>query len=124
MVLTKRVRSKLLLLTTAFALTFTSYSALGSPKANAFTSSDGDTAIQAFNAKFWDSSAKLFWKNSNRGSNYMDFWIEAELWETVMDAYLHTSDAGLKAQLRTQIDDIFDGTVAKYGGGLDEQSFQ
>ena len=115
MVLTKRVRSKLLLLTTAFALTFTSYSALGSPKANAFTSSDGDTAIQAFNAKFWDSSAKLFWKNSNRGSNYMDFWIEAELWETVMDAYLHTSDAGLKAQLRTQIDDIFDGTVAKYG---------
>ena len=41
----------------------------------------------------------------------------------VMDAYRHTSDAGLKAQLRTQIDDIFDGTVAKYGEDWTDNHF-
>ncbi|GJM83052.1 hypothetical protein HMSSN139_55480 [Paenibacillus sp. HMSSN-139] len=41
--------------------------------------------------------------------------MEAELWEMVMDAYLRTSDPELKAQLRAQIDEIFDGAVLKYG---------
>ena len=41
--------------------------------------------------------------------------MEAELWELVMDAYQHTSDPALKAELKTQIDDVYDGTVAKYG---------
>lgn len=105
---------KFLVLPLAFSLSITSMSAIGITKAHAFSSSDADTAIKAFNAKFWDSNAKMFWKNSNH-SNHQDFWVEAELWEMVMDAYLHTSDPDLKDQLRAQIDDVFDGTVAKYG---------
>ncbi|MFC5649235.1 carbohydrate-binding protein [Paenibacillus solisilvae] len=113
--LKKTKPSKFVVLTMACSLIFTSASAIGAAKANAFSSSDADTAIEAFNAKFWDSSAKYFWTNSNHGNNYQGFWVEAELWEMVMDAYVHTTDASLKAKLRTQIDDIFDGTVAKYG---------
>lgn len=78
-------------------------------------SPDADTAMKAFNAAFWDGNAKFFWSNSNRGASYQGFWVEAELWEMVMDAYLNASDAGLKTALRAQIDEIFDGTVAKYG---------
>jgi predicted alpha-1,6-mannanase (GH76 family) len=107
---------RFLVLPLAFALTFTSMSAIRTTTAAyAFTPSDADTSIEAFNAKFWDSNAKYFWVNSNHGNNYQGFWVEAELWEMVMDAYVHTSNTGLKSQLRTQIDDVFDGTVAKYG---------
>ena len=115
MVLTKRVRSKLLLLTTAFALTFTSILPWEAQKRMHLLRRTEIRPYKHLTRNFGTAAQSYFWKNSNRGSNYMDFWIEAELWETVMDAYLHTSDAGLKAQLRTQIDDIFDGTVAKYG---------
>ncbi|MCY9698369.1 carbohydrate-binding protein [Paenibacillus alginolyticus] len=119
---------KFLALTLVFSLSFTSLSAVRSTKAYALASSNedtakkainaksnADTAIEAFNAKFWDSNAKYYWTNSNHGGEYQGFWVEAELWEMVMDAYVHTSNAELKAKLRTQIDDIFDGTVAKYG---------
>jgi predicted alpha-1,6-mannanase (GH76 family) len=119
---------KSLVLTLVFSLSFTSLSAVRSTKAYALTSSNedtvkekintksnADTAIEAFNAKFWDSNAKYYWTNSNHGGEYQGFWVEAELWEMVMDAYVHTSNAELKAKLRTQIDDIFDGAVAKYG---------
>ncbi|TFE22806.1 carbohydrate-binding protein [Cohnella luojiensis] len=111
----KSVTFKLLMLTLAFTLTFTSVSSIRTTEASANTSSDADAAIEAFNAMFWDSNAKYYWTNSNRGNNYQGFWVEAELWEMVMDAYVNTSDAALKSKLRTQIDDIFDGTVAKYG---------
>ncbi|MDQ0920347.1 carbohydrate-binding protein [Paenibacillus sp. V4I5] len=121
---------KFIVLTLACSLSFTTMSAITSTKANAFTSSDAevaitkanvftssdaDVAIEAFNTKFWDSDAKYFWTNSDHGNNYQGFWVEAELWEMVMDAYVHTSDPSLKSKLRTQIDDIFDGTVAKFG---------
>jgi predicted alpha-1,6-mannanase (GH76 family) len=115
MALKKTKPSALLVLSLALSLIFASMSAIGSTKAYAFTSSDADTAMEAFNAKFWDSQAKYFWTNSNHGGSYQGFWVEAELWEMVMDAYDHTSNPTLKAKLRTQIDDIFDGTVAKYG---------
>ncbi|MBB6734835.1 carbohydrate-binding protein [Cohnella zeiphila] len=101
--------------TVAVALACSPLSVIGPAQASAFTSSDADTAIKAFNSAFWDSSAKYFWANSGHGNSYQGFWVEAELWETVMDAYLNTSDPSLKASLRTQIDDVFDGTVAKYG---------
>ncbi|MBB6672406.1 carbohydrate-binding protein [Cohnella nanjingensis] len=114
-----------------------SWSGFGTPAANAaegatatpaasqigFSPSDADTAMKAFNQAFWDPNAKFFWSNSNRGTNYQGFWVEAELWELVMDAYLHTSDAGLKATLRNQIDEIFDGTVAKYGADWTDNHF-
>lgn len=115
MALKKTKPSALFVLTLAFSLIFASMSAFGSTKAYAFTSSDADAAMEAFNAKFWDSESKYFWTNSNHGDSYQGFWVEAELWEMVMDAYVHTSNPTLKAKLRTQIDDIFDGTAAKYG---------
>ncbi|MFD2124587.1 carbohydrate-binding protein [Paenibacillus xanthanilyticus] len=96
------------------AMSLTASPSLGTSTAHAFTSTDADTAIQAFNAKFWDPAAKMFWKDSKRGT-HQDFWVEAELWELVMDAYQHTTDPALKAQLRAQIDDVYAGTVAKYG---------
>ncbi|MUG65241.1 carbohydrate-binding protein [Paenibacillus campinasensis] len=106
---------RLLALPLVVALLFTSVIGAAPVQAASFGPADADAAIRAFNAKFWDPQAKYFWADSNRGDNYQSFWVEAELWEMVMDAYLHTSDPELKAQLRTQIDDIFDGTVAKYG---------
>ncbi|MEG6587587.1 carbohydrate-binding protein [Paenibacillus barengoltzii] len=109
--------SKLLALTLTMALSISLLTGANASEAHAasWTSKDADAAIRAFNAKFWDPQAKLFWADSNRGSNYQGFWVEAELWEMVMDAYLRTSDRELKAQLRAQIDDIFDGAVLKYG---------
>ncbi|WP_274651434.1 carbohydrate-binding protein [Paenibacillus humicola] len=107
-------KSGWLALPMAAVLSFTSLAGIGAPKAHAFASSDADTAIKAFNTAFWDAGAKFFRANSGSSDN-QGFWIEAELWELVMDAYDHTTDDGLKAKLRTQIDDIFDGTVAKYG---------
>jgi predicted alpha-1,6-mannanase (GH76 family) len=108
-------RSKYLVFSLVVSLIFASNSVIGPRKVNAFTSSDADIAIEAFNAKFWDSHTRNFWANSDHGSNYQGFWVEAELWEMVMDAYVHTSNPSLKSKLRTQINDIFDGAVAKYG---------
>ncbi|MBB3114017.1 putative alpha-1,6-mannanase (GH76 family) [Paenibacillus phyllosphaerae] len=111
------MKKKLLRLVTVpliAALSLTATPAFGHSTAHAFTSSDAETAIQAFNAKFWDPGAKMFWKDSKH-SNHQDFWVEAELWELVMDAYQHTNDPALKAQLRAQIDDLYEGTVAQYG---------
>lgn len=106
----------------AAVLAFGALSETGGSAAYAFQASDGDAAIKAFNAAFWDPSANMFWGNTNR-KDHQGFWVEAELWEMVMDAYQHTSDPGLKAQLRAQIDDIFDGTVAKYGSDWTNNPF-
>lgn len=111
----KRSLLRLTALPLIMALLLTSVIGAAPVRAASFGPADADAAIKAFNAKFWDPQAKYFWANSNRGDNYQSFWVEAELWEMVMDAYLHTSDPKLKAELRTQIDDIFDGTVAKHG---------
>ncbi|MFB9330039.1 carbohydrate-binding protein [Paenibacillus aurantiacus] len=110
----KRKLLRLIAVPLVAAMSLTASPAFGPSTAHAFVSTDADTAIQAFNAKFWDPGAKMFWKDSKRG-NHQDFWVEAELWELVMDAYQHTSDKALKAQLRAQIDDIYAGTAAKYG---------
>ncbi|MDU2241717.1 MAG: carbohydrate-binding protein [Paenibacillus sp.] len=113
----KRTLSKFLALTLTMALSISLLTGAKAPEAQAasFGPVDADAAIRAFNAKFWDPQAKYYWADSNRGSNYQGFWVEAELWEMVMDAYLRTSDPELKAQLRAQIDEIFDGAVLKYG---------
>lgn len=122
MTLKKNRFFKFLAVPLTVVLTFGSVSALGTSTTYAFTSSDGDTAMKAFNQTFWDPAAKIFWGNSSH-SDHQGFWVEAELWEMVMDAYQHTSDSDLKAQLRTQIDDIFDGTVAKYGADWTNNPF-
>lgn len=107
----------------AFTLVFTAFFGAAASPANAFRASDGDTAIRAFNQYFWDAEAKHFWASSNRGDAYQGFWVEAELWEMVMDAYLHTSDKELKKQLRQQIDDVFEGAVSKYGEDWTDNPF-
>ncbi|WP_044480374.1 carbohydrate-binding protein [Paenibacillus antibioticophila] len=99
----------------ALALVVTSFFSGGAAPVKAYQSTDADTAMKAFNQKFWDPQAKYFWENTNQGDAYQSFWIEAELWELVMDAYLNTSDPVLKTELRAQIDDVFNGAVAKYG---------
>ncbi|MBO7748477.1 carbohydrate-binding protein [Paenibacillus sp. MWE-103] len=120
----KSTSLRFLALAAACSLVLAPLAAMGpAPKANAYASSDADTAIKAFNAAFWDGGAKYFRTNSKQADNYQGFWVEAELWETVMDAYLHTADPALKAQLRTQIDDVFDGTVAKYGADWTNNHF-
>ncbi len=94
---------------------------VGSPKAEAFTTSNADDAMAALVNVFYDSSAKYFYVNSDHqihsehahgpdGGLYTDFWWEAQLWETVMDAYERTSSP----VYRTMIDDIYTGFNNKY----------
>ncbi|MDR9852356.1 carbohydrate-binding protein [Paenibacillus sp. VCA1] len=113
---------KLFAVPLAAVIAFGALSEAGGSTAHAFQASDGDKAMKAFNAAFWDPAAKQFWGDTNR-KTYQGFWVEAELWEMVMDAYQHTSDPDLKKQLRAQIDDIFDGTVAKYGSDWTNNPF-
>ncbi|HBM79880.1 MAG TPA: glycosyl hydrolase, partial [Clostridiaceae bacterium] len=46
-----------------------------------------------------------------------------ELWEMVMDAYINTSNQDLKSKLRAQIDQVYDGTVKKYGSDWTNNHF-
>lgn len=89
--------------------------------AQAATSTDADDAMSAFIDAFWDPDAKYFYTNSDQQIHaehahgpenglYTDFWWEAQLWETVMDAYERTSSA----TYRDMIDDVYDGFVAYY----------
>lgn len=91
------------------------------PTASAFTSANADTAMNGFVNAFYDASAKYFYTNSDHqihaahaygpnGGLYTDFWWEAQLWETVMDAYERTGSS----TYRTMIDDIYTGFNAKY----------
>jgi len=114
---------RLLAVPLALSLTFGSlFAGGGAAGAATYAPADADAAFKAWNSTFWDGGAKMFWKTTNR-DNHMDFWIEAELWELVMDAYQHTSDSALKAQLRTQIDDVYQGIVAQYGADWTNNPF-
>ncbi|SEN95985.1 carbohydrate-binding protein [Paenibacillus sp. OV219] len=113
---------KLIVLPIALALSITPLMPNGVPRAHAFEAADAKTAIESYNATFWDANAKYFWKTSNH-DGYQDFWVEAELWELVMDAYLEATDPVLKAKLRAQIDDVYDGAVAKYGQDWKNNTF-
>lgn len=87
----------------------------------AFTPSNADDAMTAFNNVFWDSTNKYFYANSDHQIHsehafgpdnglYSDFWWEAQLWDTVMDAYQRTNSSSY----RQQIDDVYDGFLAFY----------
>lgn len=89
--------------------------------ARAATSSQADTAMDAFVAAFWDDSKDYFFVNSDHAihpehahgpesGRYTDFWWEAQLWELVMDAYERTGSA----TYRQMIDDVYTGFVAYY----------
>lgn len=87
--------------------------------AGASTPDDADVAFEAFVDAFWDPAKKYFFTNSDHVIDpghaygpedglYTDFWWEAQLWETVMDAYQRTGDP----DQRQMIDDVYDGFVA------------
>ncbi|MEK3983190.1 glycoside hydrolase family 76 protein [Paenibacillus sp. FSL K6-3166] len=93
----------------------------GYQRADAFTAANADTAMNSFVNTFYDASAKYFYTNSDHlihsehasgpnGGLYTDFWWEAQLWETVMDAYERTGSS----TYRTMIDDIYTGFNTKY----------
>ncbi len=100
------------------AATLTLSLGVASP-ASASTPDDADQAIDAFVDAFWDPSKNYFFTNSDHVIDpahaygpedglYTDFWWEAQLWETVMDAYERTGDP----DQRQMIDDVYDGFVA------------
>lgn len=85
----------------------------------ASTPDDADVAFDAFVDAFWDPTKNYFFTNSDHvidpahaygpeGGLYTDFWWEAQLWETVMDAYERTGDPDQRAM----IDDVYEGFVA------------
>ncbi|MCL6442763.1 MAG: carbohydrate-binding protein [Alicyclobacillus sp.] len=87
----------------------------------AFSSSDADAAMNSFVNAFWDPNMKYFYTNSDHqihsshafgpmGGLYSDFWWEAQLWETVMDAYQRTGSS----TYRSMIDDVYNGFTAQY----------
>ena len=87
----------------------------------ASTSSDAQSATDAFINTFWNSNTKYFYTNSDhqihsahaygpQNGLYTDFWWEAQMWEVVMDAYQRTNSAAY----RQMIDDVYDGFVAQY----------
>jgi len=89
--------------------------------ASASATADADVAFDAFVDAFWDPTEKYFFTNSDHVIDpahaygpedglYTDFWWEAQLWETVMDAYERTGDP----DQRDLIDDVYDGFVAFY----------
>jgi len=91
--------------------------------AHASTATDADTAMSAFVTAFWNPSTQYFYTNSDHvihaehahgpeGGLYTDFWWEAQMWETVMDAYERTGSPTYLAM----IDDVYDGFVAYYPG--------
>jgi predicted alpha-1,6-mannanase (GH76 family) len=91
--------------------------------AAASTADDADQAFDAFVDAFWDPAKNYFFTNSDHVIDpahafgpedglYTDFWWEAQLWETVMDAYQRTGDA----EQRQMIDDVYDGFVAYHPG--------
>lgn len=114
MILGKRIA----ILVVAAALALPAFG--GAKPAAAFTSANADTAMNGLINTFYDSSAKYFYTNSDHavhshasgpnGGLYTDFWWEAQLWETVMDAYQRTNSS----VYRTMIDDVYAGFNAKY----------
>ncbi|ANE45499.1 hypothetical protein SY83_03255 [Paenibacillus swuensis] len=98
---------------------------IGIKDANAFTSANADTAMNGFVNTFYDANAKYFYTNSDHqihthahgpnGGLYTDFWWEAQMWETVMDAYERTGSS----TYRTMIDDIYAGFNSKYPNMMD-----
>ncbi len=76
------------------------------PPAQAVTPADADLAFSSLNKVYWDPAAKLF-RKEEQGSKKADFWLAAQLWDTVMDQYDRTGSADVKRQ----INEVYDGFV-------------
>jgi len=110
-----------------FSCAFISCGLLSGNTAHAFTTSNASTAMTNFVNTYWDSNANYFFRNSDHQAHgadpsdgsfyyqpdngvYTDFWWEAQLWETVMDAYQRTGSS----TYRTMIDNVYNGWIADY----------
>ncbi|WP_068605949.1 glycoside hydrolase family 76 protein [Paenibacillus swuensis] len=92
------------------AVVMTSVWFVNPQKASAFSSADADAAMTAFNSKFYNSQTKWFYANTNRNSD-QSFWVEAHMWNLVMDAYERTNNPAYL----TQINDMYSTLVARHG---------
>lgn len=121
MIILKRLKAKIKGIVAIATFTFFILSSIATLRVEAFTSSNADDAMTAFNNVFWDSTNKYFYTNSDHQIHsehafgpdnglYSDFWWEAQLWDTVMDAYQRTNNSFY----RQQIDDVYDGFLAFY----------
>lgn len=82
---------------------------VAAPAARAVTAEEADTAFNSLNQVYWDAGAKFYHKEES-GTNKADFWLEAQLWDTVMDQYDRTRSDTVKKQ----INDLYDGFMAYY----------
>ena len=77
--------------------------------ARALTPAEADTAFRSLNQVYWDAATKFFRKEET-GATKADFWLEAQLWDTVMDQYDRTHSETVKQQ----VNDLYDGFMARY----------
>jgi predicted alpha-1,6-mannanase (GH76 family) len=77
--------------------------------AQAVTPAEADMAFNSLNKIYWDPATQFF-RKEEQGDKKADFWFSAQLWDTVMDQYDRTHSADVKHQ----IDEVYDGFVKKY----------
>lgn len=75
----------------------------------AITPAEADAAFKALNQVYWDPQTKFFRKEET-GAKKADFWLEAQLWDTVMDEY----DRAPREAVKQQINDLYDGFIADH----------
>jgi predicted alpha-1,6-mannanase (GH76 family) len=84
-------------------------SSVAATSARAVTPAEADAAFSALNKVYWDAGTRFFHKEED-GETQADFWLEAQLWDTVMDQYDRTRSESVKQQ----INDLYDGFMAQY----------
>jgi predicted alpha-1,6-mannanase (GH76 family) len=82
---------------------------LPTDSAQAVTPAEADAAFNALNKVYWNPAEKFF-RKEELGPKKADFWFSAQLWDTVMDQYDRTGSA----EVKRQIDDIYDGFIEEY----------
>lgn len=77
--------------------------------AQAVTREEADLAFSSLNKVYWDPATKFF-RKEEQGPRKADFWLSAQLWDTVMDQYDRTHSADVKRQ----IGEVYDGFIKEY----------
>jgi predicted alpha-1,6-mannanase (GH76 family) len=70
---------------------------------------NGDMAYDALIKKYWDPEMKFF-RKEERGRRKADFWLSAQLWDTVMDQYDRTKSR----EVKRLIGEVYDGFVKEH----------
>jgi predicted alpha-1,6-mannanase (GH76 family) len=74
-----------------------------------FTVQDANTAIDAFNSVFFDTSKKLYYTKSNK-EGIAAIWTQAIYWDMLMNAYKRTNDR----KYYSMIEDFYQGGYSHY----------